>query len=296
MGREHMFLFKYDPSYAVDSSEVFVDEDEPVEVLEHVCFARGFHVFADTEPLDFWRYFARCPPLPPAKPHQARDGGLGPARAFGPPNRPYLRTLEEKRDPAPRKLRRRLAREKADSSSSSDDEKKTEMTHEEKQQVKDYMAAYRAEFAARYPDLNDDFNIAPRGAPSNIEKKHIVFDCIRSEAQSNLAKTFCAHFGLPYTYDGFFHPHGRDEARILAHAHSQKMIYLFGLWVHEDQAPIDFTSEMVEEWPPPAEFKDLLARPGLLAATRRRCTIITELRPKEWAPAAWVRGNWRRDE
>ena len=163
----------------------------------------------------------------------------------------------------------------------SDDE---EEAHDEGEGLAVYMAKFRAKFQEAFPTQHALFRVAPRGGKSNA-KKGVIFDCVRSEAYSELGLRWCHHYGLPKSFDVFYLTcDGPRNASVIAHAHFQKMCHLSGLWMDAGMGQLAYTDAMLAEHTEPADFMELAAAEDTSAGCRRRIGVVRGLRPQPWRP------------
>jgi len=286
MGRGHLQAFTVIPGSGLLEEDLPVTGGELRFVTEAAVVGRERHVYIDLEAEPWAVWEARLPPMPAKDRHEGDDK----------PNRRRARVgvdgWEQMRREADRKAKlkaKALEGHSSDSSSRSSDSD-IEKTAERRRglmtdQIRKYMDKYREEDLEWHPLGLGNFHVEPRGAPSNVRRKGVIFDSYRASACTDDGKEFLEHYGIAQSFSAEFAAHrGRFQAGVLCRAWAGKMEHLCSLWAPTRPAPYDFTPEDILSWEQPKEFTDLQNLGDLPRETARRCEHILNLVPKAWVP------------
>ena len=290
-GLEHLNEFQWELGRHVPERMVRPLEDEPFVIHEAMNLGRSRSVSWDLPPMAIDCWMRQLPRLAPAGPRQ-------PARAarHDPPHpaarRAYLDALDRPaaKDSSKRKHRRKGAGDRSRSRSrslpkSEGSEALVSESDEDASAIAKYMAKYRAQEAEEFPDLDEWFRVGPRGAPSNVAKKGLVFDCVRSETKCSTADNFCLHYGLQRSFDAFYTTcRSRENANIIARACFKNMCFMASLWIDGGMGKVVFSDLMMARFEEPADFGVLAADPSISQGCRSRIQHVRALRPGPWRP------------
>ena len=274
--------------------------DEGAPILVHECMNLGDEKFVSSDlPAMLWDAFLLQ--LPEISAPERREQARGLPIPDGERRRGYLEALNAKTRRERRRRPHRRRKVEGDRShsrgrSSSEGSRGVPESEgsrgvpdlesgDEEQALEAYMAKYRAKFQKEFPALDAWFRVLPRGAKSNRPKKGVIFDCVRSEAYSEQGFRWCAHYGLPKSFNACYSTcDTRANASIIAHAHFQKVCYLSGLWLDAGMGQLAYTDEMLAGHTEPADFTALVAVANNSAKCQRRIRLVQNLRPKAWRP------------